>query len=1335
MAEGRNIGRAHITVGPDLTGFQAELKAKLDAMRAAKNVDLNPNTEEFRRQLAVQLATIHEKVGIGANFDPEGLRAKVGAAAAAAGAGQKVHVGVDLDQRSVEMYTVMFDRLASRDRAATQRATEERQNMYARMFDQIEAREAQSRDRSERETEARTRMYSQMFDRIEQRGRQNDQAEALQTNRRIDMWRGMFDQIEENNRRTGERVTRDWDLFGDQSGRNFISRFMARVNSESGQLSRRDFSDTGENVSRMLTSAYAPLLAPGAITAIAGAGAGALASMLPAVTGLAAVLPSLAGSFMDVQKAASQLTGIQYKYNEAAQRVSTTIKDGNPLWKAQTGLMSGMSAAQVEVIGLLSKQNIGWADLSAAQQDAAVQLRNSKATWKELTQSQKDAIQALLDQKAALALMPPAQAAAAIGYANMGKEFLKYKEATSPETFRLFAASEQLVIDLMPKMIPLVKASTNALTELVEKMRIGVNSPEFAAFLQRMTVQAPNAIKVWFEGAGNLVVGLVKLLENWKPLGDSFLTWLDKVTTKFREWGSSPKGMEATQTFLNMVREVGPPASEALKNFLGAISNIFQALAGNGFALQMLSDMMEVFKKITDTPIGQFAIQTAAWALAIRKLAEALGILRLAQIALAATQASIGGAAAAGGAAGAASRAAAAGAGGAAAAGGGGALSTLAGYAAMTPAALAGVLGATAFVAGIGAYIGEVHKKSLEAKGVIETVGGQYAAASQVAGTKVSGAFQRMAQDQGNQATAVQRSADDLSGKSSHMTGVIVHGTEQVAGGMMTYSGQFDSGNKAISNIMYVGRTEFGQNTALFVNQWTTSINTFAENVKKSGKTIDEQFAETGRTLFQKWSIETPENYQKLYQATSNAQKDHFTKIEANTKTDYEQLKTATNSFIDATKQGNQEQAQKSWGDLKIAIDRFMQDSTNGNINTANTQIQGLGRTVSKLFEDMAAGNATAVGQDIKELGQKLSGDFQGSMQDLGTQASKAMQSMYGAFTTYVKGLNLTPSNLFKGAIGNQPFAEGGLFRGVGGPKEDANTISISDGEFVVNAAATARNLPVLMQINDGANYAGKFANGGLVGAMGSMTADGAATSAGAIEGMATLLSGLGKAGDQQKAAQNLGGTIPEGDHLSIINLALGAAKVPPPGDLAAWQSGLNTLITRESNWNSGSINNYDINAINGVPSQGLAQVIPPTFAAYHVPGYSNILAPVDNVAAAIRYIVATYGNISNVQQANANLPPKGYDHGGEWPSGTIGYNLSGASEGVLTAAGVKRLGGMSKVHALNSGRGGGGTVTTPVCLTLELDGDVLDQRTYYIVADEFNKASHLIQAGLGSGG
>ncbi|MCX5383252.1 transglycosylase SLT domain-containing protein [Streptomyces sp. NBC_00083] len=80
---------------------------------------------------------------------------------------------------------------------------------------------------------------------------------------------------------------------------------------------------------------------------------------------------------------------------------------------------------------------------------------------------------------------------------------------------------------------------------------------------------------------------------------------------------------------------------------------------------------------------------------------------------------------------------------------------------------------------------------------------------------------------------------------------------------------------------------------------------------------------------------------------------------------------------------------------------------------------------------------------------------------------------------------------------------------------------------------------------------------------------------------------------------------------------------------------GLHRNIMRESTGNPNAINGWDINAINGIPSKGLLQVIQPTFTAYHVAGTSwNIYDPVANITAAANYAADKYGSMDNVNSA-----------------------------------------------------------------------------------------------------
>ncbi|MFB8028833.1 transglycosylase SLT domain-containing protein [Streptomyces sp. NPDC056465] len=80
---------------------------------------------------------------------------------------------------------------------------------------------------------------------------------------------------------------------------------------------------------------------------------------------------------------------------------------------------------------------------------------------------------------------------------------------------------------------------------------------------------------------------------------------------------------------------------------------------------------------------------------------------------------------------------------------------------------------------------------------------------------------------------------------------------------------------------------------------------------------------------------------------------------------------------------------------------------------------------------------------------------------------------------------------------------------------------------------------------------------------------------------------------------------------------------------------GLHRNIIRESSGNPRAINNWDINAINGIPSKGLLQVIKPTFDFYHVKGTKHDqYDPVANITAAANYAADKYGSIDNVDSA-----------------------------------------------------------------------------------------------------
>jgi hypothetical protein len=113
------------------------------------------------------------------------------------------------------------------------------------------------------------------------------------------------------------------------------------------------------------------------------------------------------------------------------------------------------------------------------------------------------------------------------------------------------------------------------------------------------------------------------------------------------------------------------------------------------------------------------------------------------------------------------------------------------------------------------------------------------------------------------------------------------------------------------------------------------------------------------------------------------------------------------------------------------------------------------GESASEVFANLAKQIASALLQSALLGNGPLAGLFGG-----------AGGGLFGLFK---------PRDLFANIGG---FATGGMVHGPGGPRDDAILARLSAGEYVVNAAATARHRPLLEAING----APRFAAGGIVG-------------------------------------------------------------------------------------------------------------------------------------------------------------------------------------------------------------------------------------------------------------
>lgn len=159
-----------------------------------------------------------------------------------------------------------------------------------------------------------------------------------------------------------------------------------------------------------------------------------------------------------------------------------------------------------------------------------------------------------------------------------------------------------------------------------------------------------------------------------------------------------------------------------------------------------------------------------------------------------------------------------------------------------------------------------------------------------------------------------------------------------------------------------------------------------------------------------------------------------------------------------------------------------------GSIDALGGFFEGLGDVVGRVWD----GIVRIFGQGVARIGQVLKSTGDATSWIPGSQGedlSKAGQSMidFGNRAqqgpTVVQGTAMAESPdgaKSPGRMRIQRRADGGLFRGYGGPRDDANIIAVSDQEYIVNASSTAKHFDLIEAINNDDLPA--FEDGGLVG-------------------------------------------------------------------------------------------------------------------------------------------------------------------------------------------------------------------------------------------------------------
>ncbi|HET9968990.1 MAG TPA: NlpC/P60 family protein, partial [Streptosporangiaceae bacterium] len=242
---------------------------------------------------------------------------------------------------------------------------------------------------------------------------------------------------------------------------------------------------------------------------------------------------------------------------------------------AAGGLAAGFAAAGagLGVFGAVAKSVFAEAS-KAATAYAAAQAKYASAT----TSKQRTA--ALAAEKAAFAGLSPPVKTLATELGSTQKMWKAFTDAAAPGVVGVISKGLGLLPKILASMKPFLAPVETALRGIIGQLNTGLSSAGFTSFIGAMAKNTGPAITKIATAIGNVVVGIGGILKAFLPTSQTMLSGIDKITKKFREWGTTLSSHSGFQSLMATFRTETPQAVAILKNLGTVLVNVGKAMFG-----------------------------------------------------------------------------------------------------------------------------------------------------------------------------------------------------------------------------------------------------------------------------------------------------------------------------------------------------------------------------------------------------------------------------------------------------------------------------------------------------------------------------------------------------------------------------------------------------------------------------------------------------------------------------------------------------------------------------------------------------------------------------------
>lgn len=217
-----------------------------------------------------------------------------------------------------------------------------------------------------------------------------------------------------------------------------------------------------------------------------------------------------------------------------------------------------------------------------------------------------------------------------------GREFVQFLQSVRPKLEELQNTAQAGLLpgvqegmtdllDLLPQAERLVGTIASTLGDLVAEAGDNLNDPRWVEFFEFLNTEARPTLLAMGRTLGNFAEGFANLWMAFSPLSNQFSQSFLELARDFAEWTDGLDQTEGFQEFLAYIEENGPRAWDALTAIGNALLQIVEAAAPVGaVALPIIEAVADAISALADSSIGPALIGTVA---AVSALSRALSLM------------------------------------------------------------------------------------------------------------------------------------------------------------------------------------------------------------------------------------------------------------------------------------------------------------------------------------------------------------------------------------------------------------------------------------------------------------------------------------------------------------------------------------------------------------------------------------------------------------------------------------------------------------------------------------------------------------------------------------